>query len=404
MSFEIALSKKAQALIEKAPHLKPKNTGTSPVTSILSDDFSAWLSPPAQTKPLNAEHIQFVTLLLEDTLHTLHSPKNKSTLPPQKRLWQKVIFIVLGITGAIYALFEGLGGMAAFLSAIFSVSPIIIGFTIGFALLSLLAFFAFEMRLVANNLGLSYAGGPDIIKNCLEQVDLLNKITNSLSKKLTKKNQELYASENISAAQLESYRKLLAQLDAHRKTLHEQAEMMQAALNSWKMKSLQWGIAGLIGIIYFSAGYLTGEAVVFDFLIAVCLLSIPSWIGILLGVIGGISLLCMYIFLQKPEVDSLVAQLSKGLDMEKVEVLAEKTKEDDNLQCQMETCMALIDKLSEKTLAANAKNMFQATFNSASSPAPTEPSPSASLFPTPSPTKTFCTQETQTYEPSQTKK
>ncbi|CDZ75952.1 hypothetical protein BN59_00214 [Legionella massiliensis] len=285
--------------------------------------------------------------LLKDLSKLLPDTKKKEKQANKSSNKSGMIYTFLALAGTIYFGCEGFDGITAIIS-MFSVPKLAV-FAVGtfFAAISIMAFYAFDLTEISRNLGIKKKNVNQLVDVYLKEVSAINAIRRNLDNEYIKR---------TSVAELEEDLLITELLIERYKKLDEGRASLDALMSSKKLTGLKYLVAGVIGIIYFSGGFFTGQAVV----VAIAGLFVAStaslfWPIFVASFAIGLAALSVYWFVERPGIDKLVGRLC-GLDQEKIESfcnlekIAEHSTKLDNLRANIIACKDSMVAVSEENV------------------------------------------------------
>ena len=246
-------------------------------------------------------------------------------------------FMLLAIAGTLLAVCEGFDGIASILS-LFKAVPISLVFSagIGFALLSVVVFYGFDMVAISQNLDVSLGKSRYLLDVFLEQVDQIEQLRKYIDDRSGSKDlDELKVLGLMSDMLLKRYDNLDSAREAYTKDLN------RPVLRVAKLVT-----AALTGVLFFGGGFFSGESLALAFAgLFSAATAATFWPVLLVSVITGLAAFFVYWSVERPGLENLVGSWF-GLDHEKVESLANT----DQVKDQKEQLLKLNDRLKSQTL------------------------------------------------------
>ncbi|KTD64746.1 coiled-coil domain-containing protein [Legionella spiritensis] len=230
----------------------------------------------------------------------------------------KIKLLGLAIAGIVYFGCEGFDGVTALLG-IFNLPALTIFLVgIGFSLLSIVVFCAFDLVEISHNLGVDFKSSRKIIDIYLEEIKSLKAIRRTI--------RDNY-SNSQSDAEITQYLELIEILQKKHEMLNEARQQLQKSLNKPWLKAGKIATAGIAGIIFFSGGFFAGQTVALAVggLFAAGALTPTFWPIILASVLVGLAALSVYWFVERPGIENLIGRWV-GLDKEKIDTFCDKDK------------------------------------------------------------------------------
>ncbi|MBA2652507.1 MAG: hypothetical protein H0U73_09615 [Tatlockia sp.] len=329
MTQKIALSPKSMALIAKLKKTKPLSKNlletfklgvlkTVEPTALLD-----WLTQSNESQLNERAKVLLAALhasLLKDLARSLPSYKKKKK-SDNKLSWSRKakngLFGFLTIVGTLVFACDGFDGITLIVSVLPLSAPIL--FTVGiiFALISVLAFYAFDLTEIAKNLEISKKEAHRLVDNYLKEVEEINAIRDRINNDYInlKTSEELEADLQIIKTIIVRYNAL----DKGRDALSNQSENKNLVITRYL-------IAGLIGIVYFSCGFFAGQAVSLAIAGLIVTSVVPFFWPILAASFAvGAAAFLVYWFVERPSIDKLVGKWF-GLEKEKIDLLCDSER------------------------------------------------------------------------------
>lgn len=252
--------------------------------------------------------------LLKDLSRSLLREKekeNESENHPQKSsFFTKLKFWALLIGGTILALCEGYDGIISFFPLV--TIPVWVGqiVLVVFALLSALAFYAFELDQISENIGVKLPEVRRLLDVLVEQSNEINLIRKKIKK--------------INTDDLDELRYLSAMLKTLIHTqnqLNELKKEFNDGFNNPYLNAAKIAATVVTGVIYFSGGFFASQIPVVSFFALLGItLTATAWPAVIASTLIGLAAFGVYWYVQRPAVDGLVSNLF-GLDKDKINVL-----------------------------------------------------------------------------------
>jgi hypothetical protein len=344
----ITIRPKSKTLIE---NLKGITSQREKISKLSNEDAAETVKLTKIIKWFNQQKVQAVagqpdetvqlklaslnSALLKDLAISLQDPLVEKKQKKAASKYRDLMYIFLTIAGTIFFGCDGFYGITSIVS-MFSIHKIAI-FAVGavFGLISIIAFLAFDLTEIAKNLGMKKKNAHKLVDIYLKEVESLKAIRRSLdslySKRQTVKelDGDLLIMELLIAryTKLDSEREALTQLEADK-----------------KLTALKYFISGLIGIIYFSTAFFTGQVVALAIAGLFVAGTAPlAWPIVVASVAIGLAALAVYWYVERPSIEKLISSLF-GLDQEKIEEFCnpEKVNEEkaklEQLQTNISAC------------------------------------------------------------------
>lgn len=257
--------------------------------------------------------------------------------PPKKKISKRSVakLILLILAGIIFYGCEGFDGITAILSITILPPLIIFGAGIIFSILSVTIFFVLDLVEISKNLGIDLVDAPEVVNIYTQQIDMIK----SIRKKI-----DAIFSKNNNIEEIENDILLLTILINRYHALEDYRAVLKKFSNNSKLEMAKIATGLITGIIFFSGGFYAGQTVALAFagLIGVALSGTAAPI-LITSIIVGLAALCIYWFVEKPGMESLIGQFI-GLDKEKIEQLIDE----DFVENDINKLIELKDKLESK--------------------------------------------------------
>lgn len=252
------------------------------------------------------------TSLLKDLSQALLRSKEKEVENPPKKasFFAKLKFGALMVGGTILAICEGYDGIISFFPLV--TMPVWLGQIIlgVFALLSVLTFYAFELDQISENIGVKL---PEI-RRLLDVLVEQSKEVNLIRKKIKLMNSDDEDELNRLSAIVEMLIHTQNELNALKEEFND-------GFNNPYLNIVKIAATVVTGVIYFSGGFFASQipSVSFFALLGITL-TVSAWPVVVASTLIGLAAFGVYWYVQRPAVDSLVANLF-GLDKNKIQSL-----------------------------------------------------------------------------------
>lgn len=236
--------------------------------------------------------------------------KQKQIIPPSKTsIFSRAMFWFLTIGGTFLAICEGYDGIVSLLPLV--TIPMWVGQLAlsVFAALSVVAFYAFDLGQVSENLGVTL---PEV-RRMLDVLFDQSQEINLIRKKIKKSNSSL-EELNYCSSVLDMLSKCQIELNARQKEF-------TSRFDNRYLFAAKIVAAVVTGLMYFSGGFFISQipSVAFFALVGITLTA-TAWPVIVVSTAIGLAAFGVYWYVQRPGVDSFVANLF-GLDKKKIEAL-----------------------------------------------------------------------------------
>ncbi|MBA2657518.1 MAG: hypothetical protein H0U70_11155 [Tatlockia sp.] len=330
MTKKIALSPKSQGLIAKLRKIKRlthKFLSTFSLTSQKTAEKTKlidWLALDQNNHVNEKAEILLAALnasLLKDLDKSLPNYRKKQKLEEdnfgQSRKLKTGLFGLLTFLGALVFACGGFDGITLIVSLVPMSTPLLFTLGIVFAIISVLAFNAFDLTEIAKNLNLSKKEACHLVDNYLKEISEINKIRSRINENFI---------NHKTTEELEEDLRLIELLIARYELLNKGRDALTKQSASQRLIFTKYFISSLIGLVYFSAGFFAGQALA----IAVASLFLVSsavvfWPIFAASFAVGATAFGVYWFVERPSIDKLVSHWF-GLDKEKIDYLCDEQK------------------------------------------------------------------------------
>lgn len=324
--MQIALSSTTQEIISKLDE--------NDISSMSLEELAQYL---AQKKEKDSKRQLLLESLKAELLRDLrHHIKSKQSLKKNKKktsVFNQVLFSTTILAGILVYLAENLDSSLSLLVYAGLGGFVTLALGILFSLLSLLVFFAFDLKQISNSFGIEIKDVPHKIDCYLQQLEESRALLLAVSEKIQ-------ASDD--PVELKQYISILNLIDQQFGQISIAQNKLEKSLNDPKMKTAKIITTATVGLFFAAGGYFTGEAVVL-LVAGLVTTAVPAtWLVIAAGLAIG---LCAYYLYFRTEGSSVKNWLGSrfGLDKEKIDQLSDKKafKQDKGL---LKTTQALLQK------------------------------------------------------------
>lgn len=272
--------------------------------------------PCDRSKKLKSADAELHTMLLKDIETKLNEAlsveKQRKEIEQIKR--SKFKLGLLAVAGALFFACEGFDGVSALLGLASASAAISLGVSLVFSFLSVIVFWGFGLRQIAEHLGVEFKDAPNLVNQYVTQMDEIEQLIET-TKKL------LIDDADIFKEQLESYNSLLTMLRLRLIHIQKEKFELDEATKKTHLKVLKTGLSLVTGVIFFSSGFFTGQAVALSIaglFIATASATFPPILAA--AVFVGLVALMIYWYLEKPGIENFVGR-KLDLDDEKLKKL-----------------------------------------------------------------------------------
>lgn len=248
--------------------------------------------------------------VLHDLRHSLTDEKQEQIHPSSKNsIFSRMMFWFLTVGGTFLAICEGYDGIVSLLPLV--TIPTWIGqLALGvFAALSVVAFYAFDLDQVSENLGVKLPETRGLLDVLLNQSQEINLIRKQIKK------------SRGSLEELHYYSSVVDMLAKRQAELNAMQEVFNNRLDNRYLFAAKIVATAVTGLMYFSGGFFISQvpSVAF-FALAGITLTATAWPVIAVSTLMGLAALGVYWYVQRPGVDNFITNLF-GLDIKKIEAL-----------------------------------------------------------------------------------
>ncbi len=281
---------------------------------ITSEIASNKINPALAQTPLSVEELEYLEYFLLCSLRDSFPADKEPPAVKENYYYELFKLFCVGVSGIFLFACEGFDGITAILS-LFALSTSILlvsGFI--FSMLSVAVFFAFNFLEASKHMGVRVKNTPVFLDILREEMTCLEAINRRFQNQLSEECHTLTAEDiNEIIASLEI-------LEAKNSSLEKKFTSLQRSLDNPILKMLKRSIAIVTGIIFFSSGFFTGQAVAVAlgslFLISI---SPTAWPIITVSLLVGFAALTLYWNVERPRIEILVGKLV-GFNQEKLRV------------------------------------------------------------------------------------
>lgn len=354
MGLRVQLSLRSQELIQQYQEASfciflQKN---DLITSVDIHTLVLWLSQELENQweqtQKTKEELEFLLAslraeLLKDLNLALNSRNCKQREKEIPHWSAKVKFILLAIAGMLVAGCEGFDSMTTLLSffSLPAVMTLLAG--LGFAALSIIVFYGFNLVQVSMNLGIKLSDAPKLLDVYLSQQEEIKAIRRELECRLIGER---------SLIELAEIQNLVEMLNKRFDSLVKASKQFDEAVNSRKILIAKHIFSGLAGLLFFASGFFSGQSVaLFIFGMIISSITPASWPVIVFSLLIGLASFSLYWYVERVGLNQLISGWF-GLDEEKIELLCDESqliKEEEKLTHLKERTLSLIG-LKQKLL------------------------------------------------------
>ncbi len=260
--------------------------------------------------------------LLQDLFYNLIESSSAVEKPKNTPWWKKILFYFLTVAGSLYALSAGFDGITAFL-ALFTSIPIwgIVLAGLLCSILSIAVFHGFDLVTVSDNLQISVIESKHLLAVIADEIYWIKQIKQHL--------------QVIKKYDLDAYHKTIQALFQCEIALKQDREIYKKTAIDPALQILKYIVACIIGLVFFSGGFFTGQSLALALLGLFCAsISASFWPILLVSIAVGLAALSVYWFVERPELEKLVGRWF-GRDPEKIELL-----QDDSDRYELQTMLS----------------------------------------------------------------
>ena len=256
------------------------------------------------------------TSLLKDIEKTLKEQLQEAQYEEVKKSNKnKLKLWLLAIGGALFFACEGFDGMTSIFGLATVSGFISLGVALIFSVFSVMVFFGFGLKQISEHLEVKFKDAPEYVNEYVIELDEIEQILDTID--------NLFKESTPLEKQLDEYTQLIIALKFRIADIQQIKLKLDVARNQTKVKLFKTGFSLLTGIIFFSSGFFTGQAVALT--IAGLFMTVSATFPPILAasaLIGLVSFL-VYWYLERPGIENLIGR-KMSLDDEKLDKLDSK--------------------------------------------------------------------------------
>lgn len=331
MRVNVELNKRSQDLIEQYIRLCPTQASELGqfTASVDMEQLIIWLyrddSPPFELTQESKQEMDFILASLRaELLHDLFNSlagdvPEYETEEGASSDFAAMKLVFLALAGTLLTGCEGFDSITTMLGVLSLPSILILLAGLGFALLSIVVFYSYDLIQVAQNLGVTIRDAPKLLDIYLQQMNEIKAIRKKI---------DSYQLATLSLEELLQLKQTVVMLQMRFQSLIDVSAQFDKVLNSPNMQRMKLVITGLAGLLFFGSGFFAGQSVAM-FVASIFLETVlPTfWPVILFSVLVGIAAFALYWYLENEGLNRLVSGWF-GLDEDKVEQLCDRNKLD----------------------------------------------------------------------------
>lgn len=315
---EISLSQETKAIAKERVKTGSINPFVENVSRGDAPDFEQLVNFLKEESVVHDKKMKLMDhRLITSLLNDIKSAQEKEADEPkseEKKLSRstKAKYWGLAIAGATFFACEGFDGITAILGLLSASAGVSLGVALFFSIFSVMVFCGFGLQQIKEHLDVKFKEVPGLIEEYVNQVDELEQILELMKKILTKKNK-------LDPAEAQHYQAMLAMLQTRNAYIESEKVVIDKARNSRGLNVAKFTMSAVTGILFFSSGFFTGQAValyVAGLIGSTVAATFPPILAA--AVFLGVVALLVYWYLERPGIENLVGRLFK-LDDEKIE-------------------------------------------------------------------------------------
>src|SRR3990167_1097479 len=256
-----------------------------------------------QNKKLKLEAARLRTLVLKDIEKKLKDQLTQGAEEEEikKHHRNNLKFWLLAIGGALFFGCEGFDGIAS-IFRLASVSGVL-SFAVAllFSAIAVFVFCGFELKQIANHLGVKFRDASNLVNEYVNQVDEVEGLLDTVEDLL---NADSYIANN----QLPDYQMTLEMLKDQLTHIQQEKMKLDEGKNKKKVRGVKLAFSLIAGGIFFSSGFFTGQAVAL-FIAGLFVTASATFPPILAAAVFlGVIAFFFYWYLQRPNMENLIGQ------------------------------------------------------------------------------------------------
>ena len=307
-----------------------------------------------QNKELKPLHEALRASILKDICKHLNGG-NEPIIPRKKQsFWNKFKYWLLALAGGVFFGCEGFDGITAILG-LFSIPAIIsLGVGILFSIFAVFVFKGFGLKQIADHLNVEFEEAAELIDNYVQQFVEIERINQTINQLFDQMITDLSAEgQEFEDQKLKSYRSLIQMFYGRLEYLRQQKQELDIARSDWGVNAIKYSMGAVTGIIFFSGGFFTGQAVAVSIASFFMTASVTFPPIIAVSVLIGLAAFFVYWNLERPGIDRLIGRKIYKLDDDKIKEI-ESVKLDGLKRSLESTDKRVTEKVSLiKTMAEN---------------------------------------------------
>lgn len=330
VGVEIQISNRSQELINNYieacyPHQSQLQADDNSIDlelllSWLNDEITPYAKKAKKSKQeiefiftkLRAELLRDLFNFMPDT-RKLHTKKEEKTATP----WNKLKFILLAISGTIFAACEGFDSITTMMGVLSLPSWAILLVGLAFSVLSVVVFYGFELVQVSQNLGVNLRDAPKLLDVYLLQLEEIKSIRRKIN---------TYSLAGKSSEELAQLKSTIEMLQCRFKALTESSKQFKLALDSNSMQTAKYIFSGVAGLLFFGSGFFAGQSVgVFMLGLIIAAATPAAWPVVIFSLLVGASAFSLYWYVERVGLQKLISGWF-GLNEDKIEQLCDQDK------------------------------------------------------------------------------
>lgn len=265
-------------------------------------------------------------LLLNDLYHGLFILPAPKPSPPPPSLFNQWLFYGLALAGTIYALASGFNGIVSFLMLSSSFPSWVIVFAgLCFSILSIALFYGFGLVSIAEDLNITLTESRHMLDAMAEQKILLRQIKDHLLAEQAQEQRLKQTQPNLELRSASERHQIALMLLARYRALEQIRDLYTEHVSDIPVHILTFGIEVVLAMVFFNGGFASGQALAMA-LIGAFMSSVSTtfWPVILISVVVAVSVLSLYWFVQRPQLETLIGRWL-GRDPEKIALLFDQS-------------------------------------------------------------------------------
>lgn len=251
--------------------------------------------------------------------------------------------LMLAIAGVIFFCSEGVDGFFVILETLSLQAICILIVGIVFSLISVVTLYAMDLITISKEFGIKARAVPAMLDLYIKEVQTIKAIRKHIAGNIIRQ-------ETLEKLQDDLI--IIQSITTHYEVLDKARNTIIALNNNPTLRIAKYLSATVTGILFFSGGFFAGQTVAIDLAqLILGTVSATSWPIILASFVVGLAALCVYWFVERPDIENNVSRWF-GLEQDKINTFCNETE----VKEQKEKLLHVAHNLkvaSERTTAVN---------------------------------------------------